>query len=177
MRLAATHVLDLSESVCECAHSLGLPHAHVAYAISRMTQERVLTLSRGYVCEFSRLSSINFNALPPSSIAASADRKMLPLLHGPLALFHRLVLVAPESHTRDEPLPYSNSLTAAMTFAVPDLRSEVTRSVLCIAKKVGGDSARVSGSGACAAAALTHHVTPVCSRCHSRGRLVRSRHI
>ena len=145
VRLAAAPALDLCESVCDCSHSLSLPHAHVTYAVSRMTQERVLALSHGYVCDASRLPCISLQSMPPSSIAASSDRSMLPQLCGPLALFQRLVLVAPQAHTRDEPLPYSHSLAAAITLAVPALDAEITRTVLALSKMIGADCALISG--------------------------------
>ena len=139
-------VLDYCESMCECSHSLSLPHAQVTYAVSRMTQERVLALSRGYVCEFSRLSSVDFSSLPPSSLAACTERSNLLHVTGPLSFFQRLVLVAPEASMTNEPLPYSNSFSAAVTLTPPDFKAEISKSVLSIAKKIGGDCAQVSGN-------------------------------
>jgi hypothetical protein len=142
--LSTAPALDFCESVCECSFILSLPHAHVTYAVSRMTRERVLALSHGYVCEFSRLASINFSSLPLSSLTAS-DSSMLPQLTGPLSLFKSLVLVKPEAHTMNEPMPYSNSLTNAISLTVPDFKAEITRTVLSTVKKVGGDIAQFSG--------------------------------
>jgi hypothetical protein len=102
-------------------------------------------LSHGYVCEFSRLTSVSFSSLPPSSLNAFADSSMLPQFTANLSFFQRLVLVVPEAHTMNEPLPYSNSLTTAVTLTVPDLKAEITRTVLSTLKKVGGDSAQLSG--------------------------------
>ena len=70
---------------------------------------------------------------------------MLPQLTDNLSFFQRLVLVVPEAHTMNEPLPYSNSLTTAVTLTVPDLKAEITRTVFSTLKKVGGDSAQLSG--------------------------------
>lgn len=117
----------------------------MTHAVSRMVQERILALSHGYVCEFSRLTSVSFSSLPPSSLNAFADSSMLPQLTDNLSFFQRLVLVVPEAHTMNEPLPYSNSLTTAVTLTVPDLKAEITRTVLSTLKKVGGDSAQLSG--------------------------------
>jgi hypothetical protein len=155
-------VLDFCESVCECSHCLSLPHAQVTYAVSRMSQERVLALSRGYVCEFSRFSSINFSSLPPSSLAACTERSNLLYLTGPLSFFQRLVLVAPEASMTNEPFPYSNSFTAAVTLTPPDLKAEISKTVLSIAKKIGRDCAQISGdalfcSCACPASDFVTH--------------------
>jgi hypothetical protein len=144
--LSSAPVLDYCESMCECSHSLSLPHALVTYAVSRMTQERVLALSRGYVCEFSRLSSIDFSSLPPSSLAACTERSNLLHVAGPLSFFQHLVLVTLEASMTIEPLPYSNSFSAAVTLTPPDFKAEISKSVLSIAKKIGIDCAQVSGN-------------------------------
>jgi hypothetical protein len=110
-----------------------------------MTQERVLSLSHGYLCEVARKVDINFKSLPPSSLTASADISLLPQLSGPFALFQRIVLVTIESHSGNEPLPHSNSLTAALSIAVSSLKYDIAQSVHFIADQVGVDCAQVSG--------------------------------
>ena len=155
--LSAAPALDFCESVCECSHALSVSHAQVTYAVSRMTQERVLALYRGYVCQLSRMMSIPFAAMPPSSLTLSADSCMLQQLSGPLSLFQRIVLVAPEAHTRNEPIPYSNSLTAALSISVPDLKADITQMVLSVAKRIGADCAQISGNPVpCACFSLSH---------------------
>ncbi len=141
--------------MCECSHALSVSHAQVTFAVSRMTQERVLALYRGYVCQLSRMTSIPFAAMPPSSLTLSADSCMLQQLSGPLSLFQRIVLVAPEAHTKNEPIPYSNSLTAALSISVPDLKAEITQMVLSVAKRIGADCAQISGNSVPCACLLT----------------------